>query len=122
MRWCGRSRGPATRGAWYRQWRLVSLDGSTLDVADEAANAAAFGRPGSSRGDSAYPQIRFVSLVENGTHVLFASRMAGCTTGEIPLAREVLAGLREGMLCLADRQFFGFALWQQARGTGAPLL
>src|ERR671928_1346497 len=23
---------PATRGAWYRQWRLVSLDGSCLDV------------------------------------------------------------------------------------------
>lgn len=113
---------PATRGAWYRQWRLVSLDGSTLDVADEAANAAAFGRPGSRRGDSAYPQIRFVSLVENGTHVLFASHMAGCTTGEIPLARAVLAGLQEGMLCLADRQFFGFALWQQACGTGAQLL
>ena len=44
---------PTTRGAWYRGLRLVSLDGSTLDVADEAANAAAFGRPGSSRGDSA---------------------------------------------------------------------
>src|SRR6202040_3907587 len=25
----------ATKGAWYRGWRLVSLDGSTLDVADE---------------------------------------------------------------------------------------
>src|SRR3954451_3118130 len=24
----------ATRGAWYRQWRLVSLDGSCLDIAD----------------------------------------------------------------------------------------
>ena len=24
----------ATRGAWYRKWRLVSLDGSTLEVAD----------------------------------------------------------------------------------------
>ncbi len=36
-----------------------------------------FGRPGASRGSSAYPQIRFVSLVENGTHVLFGSRMAG---------------------------------------------
>src|SRR4030067_745194 len=23
----------ATKGAWYRDWRLVSLDGSTLDVA-----------------------------------------------------------------------------------------
>src|SRR5712692_5005979 len=40
----------ATRGAWYRQWRLVSLDGSTMDVADEEANDKAFGRPGSSRG------------------------------------------------------------------------
>jgi hypothetical protein len=113
---------PATKGAWYRQRRLVSLDGSTLDVADEAANAAAFGRPGSSRGGSAYPQIRFVSLVENGTHVLFASHMAGCTTGETTLAREVLTGLQPGMLCLADRQFFGFELWQQAYGTGAALL
>jgi hypothetical protein len=52
----------ATRGAWYRHWRLVSLDGSTLDVADEAANEEAFGRPGASRGSSAYPQIRFVRL------------------------------------------------------------
>src|SRR6202012_3213678 len=113
---------PATRGAWYRQWRLVSLDGSTLDVADEAANTAAFGRPGSSRGGSAYPQIRFVSLVENGTHVLFGSHMAGCETGEIPLARDVLTGLQPDMLCLADRQFFGFALWQQACATGTALL
>src|SRR6266487_4203817 len=24
-----------TRGAWYRQWRLITLDGSTLEVADE---------------------------------------------------------------------------------------
>ena len=113
---------PATRGAWYRQWRLVSLDGSTLDVADEAANAAVFGRPGSSRGESAYPQIRFVSLVENGTHVLFGSHMAGCETGEIPLARDVLTGLQPDMLCLADRQFFGFALWQQACAIDAALL
>src|SRR3990170_4567623 len=26
------------------------------------------------------------------------------------------------MLCLADRQFFGFPLWEQARATGADLL
>jgi hypothetical protein len=112
----------ATRGAWYRQWRLVSLDGSTLDVADEAGNEAAFGRPGASRGSSAYPQIRFVSLVENGTHVLFGSQMAGYGTGEITLAKAVLASLQPGMLCLADRQFFGFALWNLAQDTGADLL
>ena len=111
-----------TRGAWYRHWRLVSLDGSTLDVADEQENAQAFGRPSASRGASAYPQIRFVSLVENGTHVLFGSRLGGCTTGEITLAPEVIAALQPGMLCLADRNFFGFRLWNQARATEADLL
>jgi transposase IS4-like protein/DDE family transposase len=113
---------PATRGAWYRGWRLVSIDGSTLDVADEPANEEAFGRPGSSRGTSAFPQIRFVSLVENGTHVLFGTRMDGYGTSEIALAKMVLPRLQPGMLCLADRNFFGAALWDQARATGADLL
>jgi len=111
-----------TRGAWYRGWRLVSLDGSTLDVADEPANATAFGRPGSSRGDSAFPQIRFVSLLENGTHVLFASQMADYATSEIALAKTVLPSLKAGMLCLADRNFFSYPMWNQARATGTDLL
>ena len=66
---------PATKGAWYRAWRLVSLDGSCLDVADTEENCAAFGRPEASRGESAFPQVRFVALVENGTHVLFGARL-----------------------------------------------
>jgi hypothetical protein len=112
----------ATKGAWYGAWRLVSLDGSTLDVADEKVNEDAFGRPGASRGSSAYPQIRFVSLVENGTHVLFGSQMDAYATGEITLSKTVLPCLRKGMLCLADRQFFGYELWKQARATGGDLL
>ena len=112
----------ATRGAWYRQWRLVSLDGSTMDVADEQGNDEAFGRPGASRGSSAYPQFRFVSLVESGTHVLFGTRMAPYATGENTLAKDVLGALDSGMLCLADRGFFGFEMWQQALATQAQLL
>jgi hypothetical protein len=111
-----------TRGAWYHGWRLVSVDGSTLDVADDPANVQAFGRPGASRGSTAYPQIRFVCLVEGGTHVLFGTEMAGYKTGEITLAKSVLENLRPGMLCLADRNFYGFALWSQACATGADLL
>lgn len=112
----------STKGAWYRSWRLVSLDGSTLDIADEKENKKAFARPAASRGSSAFPQLRFVSLVENGTHVLFGTRMENIETGEITLAKEVLTSLEKGMLCLADRNFFGFELWNQARGTGADLL
>ena len=112
----------ATKGAWYRQWRVVSMDGSTLDVADEKGNDEAFGRPGASKGKSAYPQIRFVSLVENGTHVLFGSRMADYATSEIVLAKTILPSLGKGMLCLADRGFFGFEMWKEAAATGADLL
>src|SRR5919199_2020378 len=113
---------PTTRGAWYRQWRLVSLDGSCLDVADTAENRAAFGRPEASRGESAFPQLRFVALVENGTHVLFGARLGGFAEGETRLAHPALTALRAGMLCLADRQFFGHAPWQGAAATGADLL
>ena len=110
-----------TLGAWFKDWRVVSIDGSTLDIPDDPANELEFGRPSASRGESAFPQIRFVSLVENGTHVLFGTRMGPCTTHEKVLAREVISALTPGMLCLADRGFYGFDFWELARGTGAEL-
>ena len=111
-----------TKGAWYRQWRLISLDGSTLDTADTGENDKAFGRPGSRRGSSAFPKIRFVALLENGTHVLWAARMSKYATDELTLAQDVVPRLRKGMLCLADRFFPSYKLWQAAAQTGADLL
>src|SRR5215468_8156581 len=111
-----------TKGAWYRQWRIVSLDGSTLDVADTAENDKAFGRPGSSRGSSAFPKLRFVGLLENGTHVLWGAHMDRYATDELTLAEKVIPWLRKGMLCMADRFFPGYKLWRAAAKTGADLL
>jgi hypothetical protein len=113
---------PATRGAWYRQWRVVSLDSTTLVVPDTPANGRAFGRPGSRQGRTAFPQVRFVSLVESGTHVLFGSVVGGYRETEISLARAAVTHLEAGLLCLADRSFYGFGFWEQARATGAELL
>jgi hypothetical protein len=118
-------RGRSPRGIasqWYQAWRLVSLDGSCLDVADTAANGASFGYPAASRGESAFPQLRFVALVENGTHVLFGARLGRYADGETTLAHDVVQALRPGMLCLADCCFFGHALWQAGAATGADLL
>ena len=64
-------------------------------------------------------------MVENGTHVLFGTRMGGATkVSEIELAKQVLTAtaLGEGVLVLGDRNFFSFELWNQARANGADLL
>lgn len=112
-----------TPGAFWRGWRIASLDGSTLDVGDTAANSAEFGRPGVSRGDaSAYPQLRLCSLVENGSHVLFGTAVGPYSTGETTLAAEVVTRLTPDMLCIADRSFYGFELWRKASSTGAALV
>jgi len=111
-----------TKGAWYGQWRLVSLDGSTLDVADTVDNDKAFGRPGSSRGSSAFPKIRFVALLENGTHVLWGAHLDRYATDELTLAEKVIPGLHKGTLCMADRFFPSYKLWKAAAKTGADLL
>lgn len=112
-----------SRGAFYRQWRVVALDGFTLEVPDTEANRAAFARPVSpSGGEAAYPRLRGVGLVETGTHVLFGAALDSYEKGEITLAREVVPHLRPEMLCLADRYFPGYALWEQAQKTGAQLV
>ncbi len=116
--------GEATRGAFYRKWRLMSLDGTCLDVADTAANEREFGRPGSSRreGGGAFPQLRLVALSETGTHAICAAAMGPLSSSENALADELLSGLTPGMFCLADRGFYSFERWQSARQTGAQLL
>jgi len=100
----------------------VVLDGSVLDVADTRKNERAFGRPVASRGKSGFPQLRFVTLLENGTHVMFGAEMAGYRTGEATLARKVITHLPPDALCLADRGFFSYPLWKAALTTGAELL
>jgi hypothetical protein len=115
---------PAVPGAFYRGWRLVSVDGTTLDVAGTADNDREFGRPGSGRGEGkgAYPQLRVVALAECGTHTLFALAMGPYSTGEKTLARQLLPSLSKGMLLLAGRYYFGFDIWEEASASGAELV
>ncbi|MCZ4612437.1 IS4 family transposase, partial [Streptomyces sp. Lzd4kr] len=113
---------PETAGAWYRRWRLVAVDGTTLDLADTTANDDFFGRPGSGRGVGAFPQARLLALAECGTHAVFGAAVGPLSVSEPALSRQLFAQLEEGMLLLADRGFYGFELWQAARATGADLL
>lgn len=109
-------------GAWYRGLRVMALDGSSMDVADERANARFFGYPGASRGSSAFPQARLLGLVECGTHVVTAAEMGPYSHSEQAMAARLLpAKLQADMLVLADRNFYSFKLWQLASASGAKL-
>ena len=113
---------PGTAGAFYRSWRLVAVDGTTLDAPDEAGNAARFGKPSGGQGKGAFPQVRLVAVAECGTHAVFAAAMDGVGTSEQALLRRVLGRLGAGMLVTADRNFLGFDLWAATAATGADLL
>lgn len=113
---------PSTPGAWYGGRRLVSLDGTTIDLPDTPDLVERFGRPPASRGQSGFPQLRLLTLAETGTHALFAVALDRYTTSEVGLAPQLLARLQPGMLCLADRAFAGFELWRTAAASGADLL
>ena len=114
---------PQTPGAFYRDWRLVSIDGTCIDVADTPANSAVFGRAGTGRGDgSAFPQLRVVALGECGTHAVIAAAMDSYDVGEVSLAKQMIGALTPDMLCLADRGFTAHPLFSAAAATGAALL
>ena len=73
----------------------------------------------------AYPQLRLVTLLACGTRALLDAAFGpvrGRQSGEQALARGLLRSLRPGMLLLADRNFYGYDLWNAAAGTGAHLL
>jgi Insertion element 4 transposase N-terminal/Transposase DDE domain len=115
-----------TAGAWYRGWRVLAVDGTCLDVADTPANAAAFGRPATHRGEqTAFPQVRVVAVAECGTHAIIDAAMGPLAKGETTLAGGLLrqgGALGQGVLVLADRQFCAAWLWRQAAQTGAQLV
>jgi hypothetical protein len=116
----------ATRGAWYRNWRLLVVDGTCLDVPDSPANQG-LGRSKSGRGEGvgAFPQVRVVGLVEAGTHAIVDAAQGPYATGEQTLARQLAhdrGPLGPGVLVLADRLFVGGELWRTMATTGAELV
>jgi hypothetical protein len=111
-----------TPGAWYRRWRVMILDGTSLALQHTPENAQEFGLPDSKHGEGAFPLLRLVGLVEAGTRAVVAAAFAGWTTHELSLAQEVLPALKPGMLLIEDRGFVGYGWWQRVQATGADIL
>ncbi|MDR2113027.1 MAG: IS4 family transposase [Candidatus Accumulibacter sp.] len=109
-------------GVLFAGLRVMALDGSTLEMPDEKANAEHFGYPGVSRGEAAFPRLRFVTMAECGTHTLCFANPGVYATGEITLAGPVIDQADATMLVTADRGFFNYPFWPRAAARGAKLL
>ncbi|OWK41042.1 IS4 family transposase [Fimbriiglobus ruber] len=113
---------PSTPGAFYQGFRLMAIDGTVQDVPDTPANADHFGRSSGGRGDSAFPQLRKVSVVEVGTHVEVALVIGGYHDGEPTLVEKLWDKLPADSLLLEDRGFFSYEHWNALEARGVKLL
>lgn len=116
-----------TEGAYYKNRLLVAIDGSKLDVADTEENTNYFGkqkygRSDGLKGEGAFPLMRYVSLVEVGTHVIFETVYSKFSTSEYNLGKMILEKVKPNMLVLADRMYFTYENLKLSLEKGADLL
>lgn len=109
--WAG---GAADAERW-RGLAVYGVDGTTLRLPDTAANDAAFGRPGTSRGNATagYPQLRLVVLLVLRQHVLAAAAFGPYRTSELALAARLWGELPAHALVILDRGFAAYPLFHQ---------
>jgi hypothetical protein len=100
----------------------MAVDGTVEDVRDTPANDAAFGRQTGSRGDSAFPQLRNVYLIESGTHAVCDAVVRGYQYDERSAALRLLRGVGEGMLLMWDRGFHSFRMVRDCLARGCDFL
>lgn len=111
------------QGCWWRGRRVMAIDGSTGELADNPELETAFGGPTAKKGRrTGPPQARVVGLVECGTRALVDVAIGRFGDGESRLAALLVRSIAPGMLLLADRNFPSVRLWRLFTKAGADLL
>jgi len=109
-------------GRW-RGYRLVAIDGTSMEMADTTPNEAAFGGPVAEQGRRVgFPQLRMVGLVDCHTRAALAAEFDRFDRGEGRLAATLTGAITKGMLVLADRLFVGVELLHMIRMAGGEVL
>lgn len=111
----------ATASADQHRWRglaVYGVDGSTLRIPDTEQNEAAFGRPGSSRGRAAYPQVRVVALMVLRSHLLAAAEFGAASASELKLAERIWPTLPDNSVTLIDRGLISYRVFHDIQSGG----
>jgi hypothetical protein len=99
----------ARRHAW-RGLAVYGVDGTTVRLPDSETNREHFGHHRSSRGESAYPMARLVTLMALRSHLLAAARFGPQATSELAYAKELWPLIPDNSLAIADRNFLSAAV------------
>lgn len=102
--------------------RVWALDGVHTTVPDTPANERRFGRPGSWRGRSAFPQMMLVTLSSALTHEIRGAAWRPSRGAERLAALDLLELLGPGDLVVIDSGFFGLWFLNRIRARGAHFL
>lgn len=113
---------PNTPGAFLFGLRLMGIDGSVEDVPDSPENGKVFGRHCTDRGQSAFPQVQGVYLVECGTHAIVDAGFWPYHTSEQVGAYRMLRSIEPGMLVMWDRGLHSFDMVVGVRQRGGHVL
>jgi hypothetical protein len=107
----------------FGRYRTVSFDGcKTIKVPDTARNRAWLGKMNAANGETGYPVIQLMTLVETGTRALLGAVFGSTADGETTWARKLLRLLDDTMLVLLDRGFDGGEFLRQVAATKAQFL
>ena len=115
-------RGPAAGALRWRGLLVCAIDGTSMFVPDTRENLTVYSHAGGGHSVSGYPMLRLLTVVACGTRTVIDAVFGTDRIGETSYAPRLLAGLREGMLLMADRNFAVATLIDQVAGNGADLL
>ncbi len=99
-----------------------AVDGVHLTVPDTEANVAEFGKPGTGRGEAAFPQMVAVALVETVSRLIRAVVIGPTNASEREGLLAELCCLGDRDLVLMDRGFSGAWLFRKMLGSKAHFL
>lgn len=96
--------------AFYKGYRLVGVDGTSLNVANTPPMKKMHAKTKARRGSAAFHRIGCAALVELGTHAPLALRIGLDDESESALAASVVEQLTREDLLIADR-YYGSGKW-----------
>lgn len=114
---------PRTPGVMSGRYRTVAFDGcKSVKVPDTGRNRGWLGKMKASLGETGYPVIQLMTLVETGTRAMLGAVFGSTATGELDWARQLLHLLDATMLVLMDRGFDGGQFLAEVAAAKAQFL